>query len=101
MTLRRVLARNGLADGGYGDAPYGWRAGVNVSSASDDHREIARLRRERLEAFEQKAELLAGDLRRLEADARDEGAICGLIGKQTGVPVDDVAAVLSAFFLVA
>ncbi len=41
--------------------------------------------------------LMLGDLRRLEADASDEGAVCKHIAARTGIDAEIVAAVLKEF----
>lgn len=97
MSYRRVIARNGLADGSYTVTPELWLANVNTFPHNDGHLEVSKARRERLGGLEHRATMLAGDLRRLESDAVDEKAICNLISGQTGVNADDVAAVLAAF----
>ena len=52
---------------------------------------------ERLRRYEESMRLLLGDLRRLEADAVDEAAICTYIAHRTGIDADIVAAVLKEF----
>lgn len=104
MTLRRVLDRNGLRDGDYGQVPQALRhtAPVTVASASDEFKLAnyfgnERLAKESADTWNGRLALLAGDLRRLERDTLDEGAICKRISERTGVDADSVAAVLKAY----
>lgn len=97
MSWRRVVARNGLGDGDYGTPPLRWRNGVNVNESEDGEAAVGKARREKCEHYEAQASALAGDLRRLERDALDEGAICQLIADRTGIHADMVAAVLQEF----
>lgn len=100
MTWQRVLRRNNLLSGGYATAPTGWDTQVNVNSTVDPHAalEILQAQRLRLLRYEKQATLLAGDMRRLEEDARDEQAICEHIAKRTLLGAAEVAAVLKEFF---
>jgi hypothetical protein len=78
MTYRRVLDRNHLQDGDYGQPPAGWRhltAELNQGFA-----------------------MLAGDLRRLEHDAVDGQALCHEIAERSGQTPEVVASVLREFF---
>lgn len=98
MTWQRLVKRNGLEDGDYADPGRGWRANVNVSATVDHVPDISALRRGELEHFEQRAANLAGDVRRLERDARDERTVAETIARRTGIDVDRVAGVLKEFF---
>ena len=103
MTWRRLISRNGLVDGDYGIPPERLKANVNLKEKGlyeawevfDCH--MAPHYRERIEDYQSWAADFAGDLRRLEKDARDEGAICQHIAARTGIYVDVVAAVLKEF----
>jgi hypothetical protein len=94
MTVRRVLDRNGLAEGDYADAG---RHAANVNLAL---RVIADVRAERILRYESAMKLILGDLRRLEHDAVDENAIVERVCQMTGIEADDVAAVIRAFMSV-
>jgi hypothetical protein len=105
MTLKRVLNRNGLLDGGYTEAPQRHRKGVvtDPSEATLTDEESTKLARfdslaARCERYEQAFKTLAGDIRRLENDTLDEEAICLMISARTNVDKDDVAAVLKEYF---
>lgn len=94
MTFQRVLSRNGLSEGGYGDAPRYWQPGVNTEPESDGILEVSAYRGAELRMKAEKAAMLAGDLRRLESDTVDEGTICKVIAANTGLDAGVVAAVL-------
>lgn len=118
MTWKRVVARNGLADGDYGTSPERWAARVNVQSREpldpemftgvpkdkreaatlDSTQSLSNLRADRVVAYENAAKMLAGDLRRLELDALDERAVCIDIARRTAIEAEVVAAVLKEFF---
>lgn len=70
--------------------PKNWR--LIVDTAGKNSRFI-----EDLYTYENKARLLAGDLRRLETDTVDERATCLYISQKTGIDVNAVAAVLAEF----
>jgi hypothetical protein len=114
MTLKRVVNRNGLADGDYDQDPTRSTWGRMNTRLAVDAEEMDRLRgvipdwepflekliREwgkELNTQYGKWRSLAGDLRRLESDTVDEKSICELVAFRTHVGVDDVAAVLRAF----
>jgi hypothetical protein len=104
MTLRRVLDRNGLRDGDYGQTPQNLKHGAptTVRSVNDEWKitryfENERLWHEDAERWNGRMANLAGDLRRLEHDTLDENAICKHIAGRTGVDADSVAAVLKAY----
>jgi hypothetical protein len=104
MTFRRFVNRNGLADGDYGAAPqrHEKRVITNVTEGTlmtDQETLLARgpSWARRVDEYEAAARMLAGDLRRLELDAVDEGAICKLIAHRTGIDTNVVAAVLKEF----
>lgn len=100
MTWQRFVRRNNLVYGDYNEAPLQWRPLTNVSKEIDPRAKdmILEARAERLVALEKQAALLAGDLRRLENDSRDEGAICARISDRVPLSRDLIAAVLKEFF---
>ena len=102
MTWRRVIHRNALSDGDYLKAPLGWSLQVNVTDPGLGSMEELRghvwpYLVIRAEGYERQAKNLAGDLRRLELDALDEGEICLAIERTTMVPSEVVAVVLQEF----
>jgi hypothetical protein len=110
MTYQRVIHRNGLHEGGYTDDPARRYSKVGPEYAFPERSkfaaevdyeailrgEIGNLRGEIDRLHGQRMSLL-GDLRRLEADALDERAICQHIASRTGIDVETVAAVLQGF----
>lgn len=100
LTWQRLVRRNKLTDGDYATTPSGWAPDVNVNSTVDPAAALSILQAQRLRLlrYEKQATLLAGDVRRLEADARDEQAICEHLSQRTRLPAADVAAVLKEFF---
>jgi hypothetical protein len=108
MTYQRVVNRNHLNEGGYGDPG---RHAINVNLGPDgyDHREdpngdaftaaIFPHAATRLRDYERAFTMLLGDLRRLEHDAVDENVngVCGYIAQRTGIESEVVAAVLKEF----
>ena len=103
MTWKRLLHRNGLTDGDYTTAPQMWGKRVNTRDKgmleTDDAllAVVAPSLRERVEQYDRQSRNFAGDLRRLELDARDEGAVCAEVARRTGIEADTVAAVLAEF----
>ena len=98
MTFQRVLARNGLKDGGYDDLPANFSGlRVNVDDRSDSDPLVGALRREVILGVVARVRMLAGDLRRLEIDAADEKATCERIAGRLRLDADVVAAVLKEF----
>lgn len=102
MTWQRIVNRNGLGDGGYDKTPERHQARVqtvNIGPMEPD--EFTKQQHypmsQRLAAYETAFRLLVGDLRRLEADAQDEGLLCEQIARRTGLDADVVAAVLKEF----
>lgn len=59
--------------------------------------DLSNHRADRLIGVENAAKMLAGDLRRLEQDIVDEGAICRDIACRSGLDEEIVAAVLKEF----
>jgi hypothetical protein len=113
MTWQRFVNRNGLVDGDYQKPPKSWpqpRGATHIGLDEEfcgfqDAEALARAyRNSRQRELDDHTGLvhrfggLAGDLRRLETDALDERAICGLIAEKTGLDADSVAAVLKEFF---
>lgn len=105
MSYQRVLNRNRLHDGSYDTEPVDWFApgtAVAWSVVDDGNYEnvlafaqgMAESYNGAAKRYNAKVRLLMGDLRRLEADTVDEGAICQRIVADTGLSLDDVAAVL-------
>jgi len=95
MTYQRVVNRNGLAVGNYGeppsDAPFvGW------NTEALGHMPLSDLRHE-VERCRGLISNICGDLRRLEKDAVDERGICKQVANATGVDAEVVAAVLKEF----
>lgn len=102
MTYRRVINRNGLEKGGYGEVPSGLAVQVNVTdkglaTEEEFHRLIWPHAVERLKRYEGGYSMLLGDLRRLETDTVDERTTCAHIAERTGIDPDVVAAVLKEF----
>ena len=95
MTYKRVMLRSGMAEGGYQDCPRRFPL-YGITTVGLEHWSGQELR-----ALHERAihwtELCAGDLRRLEADSTDEGAICTQIARRTGIDADVVAAVLKEY----
>lgn len=94
MTFKRVINRNQVSEGGYGDWPKTWPAPnldkLAVATNPDWY----------IDAFngvKQRVGALLGDLRRLETDAVDENATCKAIALRTGIDEEIVAAVLKEF----
>lgn len=90
MTFGRLLGRNGLKTGGYGTR-------MSTVNLDGDSGLFARYWREALIHSDSKWGLLLGDLRRLEADAVDERAICKHVSQSTGIDEDTVAIVIKEF----
>jgi len=99
MTYQRVLRRNRLDCGDYGDLgkcysslkmPKPFSGNPEASLPVSDIREWAAVNHQALS-------MLLGDLRRLEGDAVDEAATCLHIAARTGVDKEVVAAVLKEF----
>lgn len=97
MTYQRVIRRNGVVVGDYEESPTDWQPLVNTNEADDGVVSVSNARRRRVLAYERSACMLAGDLRRLERDTRDEGATCAHIAHRTGLDREVVAAVLKEF----
>lgn len=102
LTWQRFVRRNKLTDGSYAATPVGWATDVNTSDTIDPRAalDIVQAQRLRLLRYAKQASLLAGDLRRLEADAQDEQALCEHVSQRTGLGVDAVATVLKEFFAI-
>lgn len=105
MTIKRLIARNGLGDGDYGTVPQALfhQSPVTVRSVSDEwiraqYFESEHQAQETAKAWNSRLAMLAGDLRRLERDTLDENAIAKAISLRTGIDPDDVAAVLQAWW---
>lgn len=102
MTWRRVMDRNRVRDGDYGDVPFTCPL-VSIQPSwipeASEHQLAGLAETFQEENAKQKARVgqLLGDLRRLERDTLDEKATVVVIADQTGVDPDDVAAVLRAF----
>lgn len=105
MTWRRLLNRNHLGDGDYGESPQYWRLfvrgkpvnregfqeGVDIADVMQtmlDHQDEA------AEQANARAAMFAGDLRRLERDTLDERLVCQEIARRLDFDPDVVAAVL-------
>lgn len=97
MTWQRLVSRNGLQEGDYDELPFQWAVRVNTNREDDGITAVGKIRRERLREYERQVSMLVGDVRRLERDAKDEGAVCAYIAHRTGVAADNVAAVLKEF----
>lgn len=112
MTYQRVIRRNHVAEGGYGDkrAGLGWLntepytgTAADFTQAPDDFDFTEHLRKHlndtlgALRIEYDRWAMLMGDLRRLERDSQDEEAVCSRIARQTGVDPEVVAAVLQAW----
>lgn len=103
MTFRRVLNRNRINTGDYqGELPSPWGINLNLDNEMLAPRDVFVQTIhphlvERIKLYETNVRSLLGDLRRLEQDAIDENCLCKEISRQTGLNVDDVAAVLKAF----
>lgn len=105
MTYQRVMSRNRLGTGGYENDPTLRRlvvaedlvAEMPMERQRDTFRMIAERTYEQLDAERQSRNHLLGDLRRLEADATDERAVCQYIAEKLHVDPDLVAAVLGEF----
>jgi hypothetical protein len=111
MTWRRLINRNGLADGDYEAPPRYWMAcggAMNWAAIEQESAEklLALMRtiqehRERdANAANNRLKLFVGDLRRLERDTLDEGFICQEIARRTGFDAEMVAAVLREWLAV-
>jgi len=78
MTWKRVINRNGLADGDYMSPPKKYAKRVNIGdlAGADDsdafYRQMWPHIIERIKEYENSARMLAGDIRRLEEDTLDE-----------------------------
>lgn len=117
MTWKRLINRNGLGDGTYSVTPTAWVPQANTETREPippeqftgvppeareattlrSTQDLSNFRADALLLLERKARNLAGDLRRLEHDTVDEGAICEYVATRTGIDVDKVAAVLKEF----
>lgn len=110
MTWQRLMNRHRLAFGDYDtDGEPGrvaYAVGVEFPGNEAFLPEVDYVEVLRKHSEEQRLELvrqamnwrsLLGDLRRLEKDAVDEGAICRYVAQETGVDADVVAAVLLSF----
>lgn len=106
MTFQRLVNRNRM-QGGYGTRmsfintkPYdrdmlkGFNPDVDRIDVLLSH--AATLGKE-IDSLDGRWGLMLGDLRRLEQDAADEGAICKHIAARTGIDSEVVAAVLKEF----
>jgi hypothetical protein len=89
MTYRRVLNRNGLADGDYDKLP---QSKAHLFSGDLTFETL-----KRIQEMERLFRAISGDLRRLEKDSVDEKAICLLIAEKTGLAPDTVAGVIKEF----
>jgi hypothetical protein len=113
MTFRRLLHRNGLDKGDYIDGgdyrnllrpvlqpfpPKGRFPDCTDARYVEMLHEHIDLLGKALFGWDQWRQLILGDLRRLEADALDERALCQEVARSTGVDADVVAAVLQEFF---
>jgi tetrahydromethanopterin S-methyltransferase subunit H len=104
MTFQRVVNRSGLGDGDYNTAPQRHQSrcitnATEASIASEEETMLARapIWADRVDEYEKAFKMLAGDLRRLQSDAVDEGATCIHIAGRTGLDAEIVAAVLKEF----
>jgi len=106
MSYRRVINRNGLAEGGYDDKtspPVSPSAFPGPDKFLPDVDYVALLRKElehrraTIEDMWNKRRMLLGDLRRLELDSVDEHATCQSIALKTGIDAETVAVVLKEF----
>lgn len=112
MTFRRFLHRNGLDRGDYtdgGDYRNLLRPTLQPFPAKErflgctDERYVEMLHEhidllgKAIKGWDQWRQQILGDLRRLEADSRDERALCQEVARSVGVDVEIVAAVLQAF----
>lgn len=109
MTWKRVLNRNGLVDGDYGQAPSRYQIRVNIhedpqrvlSYTTGKSETIAEHMApdwiKRIQEYENSSKMLAGDIRRLEQDAVDEGSLCQEIARRSGVDKEIVAAIIKEF----
>jgi hypothetical protein len=116
MTFRRLVARNGLQDGGYGKPPGDWSnfttelvsasfdkplCGMKDTEALEEaYRSLWKFKNEERKQLHSKISALAGDLRRLERDSIDEQAIVDYIIHRLGYEInrDDIAAIIRFFF---
>jgi len=104
MTYRRILGRNRLGKGDYAvtpATPYPHvdfekdRCGFETWAALERaYRSNFKWQQEYRMGVENARSLLLGDLRRLEDDTVDEGAICKVVAEKAGVDPEVVAAVL-------
>src|SRR3954467_13798118 len=105
MTWRRVVSRNGLADGDYGQTPSAYAYGDvlldGVMGTMMTERETILARApgwaEQIKKTNGRLACLAGDLRRMERDVTDEQYVCKEIARRTGIDPDIVAAVIQEF----
>lgn len=109
MTWQRMLSRNRLQDGDYSTAPGDWfnPGPVTIADkaffeANDQdpvewYRKVVDDWRKDREMILGRVKMLAGDIRRLEADTVDENYQVERIHRLTGVDKDDIAAVLREF----
>lgn len=108
MTYQRVINRNRLQDGAYDQEPVDWYAAPPKTAWSlledkepayliEHGKRLEQYHNEAAERWNDRIRGLVGDLRRLEADAVDEEAICSYVADRTGVDAETVAAVLKEF----
>lgn len=97
MTFKRFINRNYL-HGDYGDSKVTANLDHAGAMSTDEFLQVlAPHWLSELKRQQNLWSLVLGDLRRLEKDTVDENYICAAISRQTGIDVNDVAAVLIAY----
>lgn len=102
MSFRRILDRNNLHDGDYGNPPLRWNQGIAgpVTVLVDDAEGLMKVllvEQEKLRNLMSKLSLLAGDIRRFKHDAVDEDYICKYIADELHLDEETVAMVIRKF----
>ena len=111
MTWQRLLNRNRLNTGDYTEVPEGWGTSGGATAwellEKDSKEQIIAFfktvqahRDEEAGRRNKQVMMFAGDLRRLERDALDEGYICREIARRVGADPELVAAVLKEWLAV-
>jgi len=99
MTWKRVVNRNGLADGDYYKSPSRHLQRLVLKQESDEAKlALYDLMVRQIESYDHSLRMLAGDLRRLETDAVDEREVCRIVSQRSGIDdMNIVAAVIKEF----
>lgn len=106
MTYQRVIKRNRLSDGDYQQPPAAWHSSGTAIVDPQTLEKDALIHvidfwkkaiNDQAASFNGRLGQLAGDLRRLERDAVDEGSVNAYIAERTGLDREVVAAVLKEF----